>query len=171
MTVDDCALCAGAAMDDALMRTEVWSDDLWRLTAANVTEVAGFSYLEPRRHIADITELDGPEAGSFGEAIAAASAAIKDATGSELVYVYIFGDNVPHLHVHLAPHRSLGSPLVTEMIKGARHRVLLPDGTEVWASDRYPLIAQEITEAAIEGIRSRLNPGSDPEPAPGLEQP
>ena len=31
------------------MRTEVWSDDLWRLTTANVSEVAGFSYLEPRR--------------------------------------------------------------------------------------------------------------------------
>ncbi|MDA2978865.1 MAG: hypothetical protein O3B42_03760 [Actinomycetota bacterium] len=161
MSVDDCALCAGTAMDDALMRTEVWSDDLWRLTAASVTEVAGFSYLEPRRHIADITELDGAEADSFGKAIAAASAAIKEATGAELVYVYIFGDNVPHLHVHLAPHRSVGSPLVTEMIKGARHRVLLPDGTEVWASDRYPLATPDITQAAVEGIRNRLNP--DPE--------
>ena len=164
MTLDDCALCDGAAMDDALMRTEVWSDDLWRLTSAKVTEVAGFSYLQPRHHIAEITELDGPEAESFGKAVAAASAAIKEATGAELVYVYIFGDNVPHLHVHLAPHRSVGSPLVTEMIKGARHRVLLPDGTEVWASDRYPLITQDITRAAIDGIRNRLNPDSDPEP-------
>jgi len=42
-------------MDHALMRTEVWSDDLWRLTASEASEVAGFSYLEPRRHIADIS--------------------------------------------------------------------------------------------------------------------
>lgn len=163
MSDSDCALCAGEAMDGALMRTEVWSDDLWRLTTASVTEVAGFSYLEPRRHIADITELDWPEAESFGKAIAAASTAIKEATGAELVYVYIFGDTVPHLHVHLAPHRPFGSPLVTEMIKGARHRILLPDGTEVWASDRYLLVTPDITRAAIEGIRNRLNPESDPE--------
>ena len=144
-------------MDDVLMRTEVWSDDLWRLTVADVSEVAGFSYLEPRRHISDITELDGEEAATFGATIAKTSAAIKAATGADLVYAYIFGDGVPHLHVHLAPHRELGSPLVGEMIKGAKHEVTLASGAEVWASDRYPLQHHDIMEAAIAGIRDRLS--------------
>jgi diadenosine tetraphosphate (Ap4A) HIT family hydrolase len=144
-------------MDDALMRTEVWNDDLWRLTVANVSEVAGFSYLEPKRHISDITQLSGEEAATFGETIAKTSAAIKAATGADLVYAYIFGDGVPHLHVHLAPHREPGSPLVGEMIKGAKHEVTLPDGVEVWASDRYPLQHRDTVEAAITGIRDQLS--------------
>jgi diadenosine tetraphosphate (Ap4A) HIT family hydrolase len=153
----DCPLCSGPGMDDALMRTEVWSDDLWRLTTANVSEVAGFSYLEPRRHLSDITQLSGEEAATFGDTIAKVSAAIKAATGADLVYAYIFGDSVPHLHVHLAPHREPGSPLVGEMIKGARHKAILEDGTEIWVSDRYPLQHREVMDAAIEDIRDLLS--------------
>jgi len=139
-------------MDGALMRTEVWSDNLWRLTTAEVTEVAGFSYLEPRRHITDLTDLSGPEAASLGTTLAKASNAIKTATGADLVYVYIFGDDIPHFHVHLAPHRYNSSPLVSDMIKGAKSKSHLPDGTEVWSSDRYPLVDPEIAHAAIVDI-------------------
>ena len=157
MTDSDCPLCSCSEMDDALMRTEVWRDDLWRLTVANVSEVAGFSYLEPRRHISDITALSGDEAATFGETIAKTSGAIKAATGADLVYAYVFGDSVPHLHVHLAPHREPGSPLSGEMIKGAKHEVTLPGGFEVWASDRYPLQSRDTVDAAIAGIRDRLS--------------
>jgi len=153
-------------MDRALMRTEVWSDDLWRLTSSQASEVAGFSYLEPRRHITDITELDGDEAASLGETIAAASKAIKEATGADLVYVYVFGDGVPHLHIHLAPHRTAGSPLVSDMIKGAKHKAHLASGEEVWVSDRYPLVDRDLMQAAIDGIRRRLNPAPEPEELP-----
>jgi diadenosine tetraphosphate (Ap4A) HIT family hydrolase len=153
-------------MDHALMRTEVWSDDLWRLTSSEASEVAGFSYLEPRRHIADITELEGDEAASFGPTIAAVSKAITAATGAELVYVYVFGDGVPHLHVHLAPHRAVGSPLVSDMVKGNKHRVTLASGDEVWVSDRYPLVDRDIMQAAIDGIRIRLNPDPEPQEQP-----
>ena len=158
----DCPLCAGSDMDEALMRTEVWSDDLWRLTTVRVGEVAGLSYLEPKRHIRDVTALDGDEAATFGTAIANASRAIKEATGADLVYAYIFGDAVPHLHVHLAPRRHDGSPLINEMIKGARHQVILPTGEEVWASDRYPLLPKALMDAAISDIS--VNLGGDPVP-------
>lgn len=164
MQDSDCPLCAGTAMDDALMRTEVWSDDLWRLTTVRVGEVAGFSYLEPRRHIAHITDLDGDEAATLGTTIATASSAIKDATGADLVYVYVFGDGVPHLHIHLAPHRHNGSPLSNEMIKGAQHKVTLATGEEVWASDRYPLQPKNLMEQAIADIGAILNPLPASEP-------
>lgn len=160
----DCPLCAGKDMDDVLMRTEVWSDNLWRLTTNRVGEVAGFSYLEPKRHISDITMLDGEEAASFGKVIADASIAIKKATGADLVYVYVFGDAVPHLHIHLAPQRDEASPLVSDMIKGNRHMVHLPSGEEIWASDRYPLQPQEMMDAAIEDIQLALSPETTPDP-------
>jgi len=144
------------------MVEEVWGDDLWRLTTVSVGELAGYSYLSPRRHIAHITDLDGDEASTFGEVVARASNAVKDETGAELVYLYVFGGGLDHFHVHLAPHREPGSPLVDDPIKGAKHMTHLPSGEEVWSSDRYPLQSPEIMRAAIEGIRSRLSgPGSD----------
>ena len=162
MSDSDCILCAGSAMDDALMVEEVWSDDLWRLTTVAVGELAGYSYLAPLRHIAHITDLDGDEATTFGPTVAAASSAIQEETGAELVYVYVFGGGLDHFHAHLAPHREPGSPLVDDPIKGAKHRQLLPDGREVWVSDRYPLQPQDVMTAAIAGIRRRLS-GSEPE--------
>ena len=68
------------------------------------SDVKGFCYLEPIKHIEYITELEGKEADEFGKILAYASKAIKKATGAKLVYVYIFGDHIPHLHMHLAPH-------------------------------------------------------------------
>ena len=131
MTDQDCVLCAGSEMDDALMVTEVWSDDLWRLTTVRVGEVAGYSYLSPRRHIPHITDLDGPEAASFGHVVARSASAIKEGTGADLVYTYVFGGGLDHLHLHLAPHRGSGSPLLDHAIKGARHKVILQTGEEV----------------------------------------
>lgn len=164
MNDSDCILCAGSAMDDALMVEEVWSDDLWRLTTVTVGELAGYSYLAPLRHIAHITDLEGEEAASFGSTVATASRAIRDETGAELVYMYVFGGGLDHFHAHLAPHRDPGSPLLDDPIKGAKHRQLLPDGREVWVSDRYPLQSQDVMAAAVAGIRSRL---SDSEPEVG----
>lgn len=170
MNDSDCVLCAGSAVDDALMVEEVWSDDLWRLTTVKIGELAGYSYLSTRRHISHITDLDGEEAVTFGQTIAAATNAIKDETGADLVYVYVFGGGVDHFHVHLAPHREPGSPLVDNPIKGAKHNVLLPSGQEVWASDRYPLQPQDVMQAAIGGIRRRLGgPSSEPEVGEDLD--
>ncbi len=153
----DCILCLGTSADADLFREEVWSDELWRLTTARVGEVAGFSYLEPRRHIPSIADLDGPEAESLGPTIARSSAAIRHAAGGDLVYVYVFGDTIPHLHLHLAPHRD-GGPLSSQMIKGNLHKSHLPTGEEIWSSDRYPLQTPSIMEAAIGDIRSALGP-------------
>lgn len=158
----DCFLCAGSSMDHALMVEEVWGDDLWRLTTVRVGELAGYSYLSPRRHIPHLPDLDGDEAASLGGVMAKASRAIRDETGAELVYAYVFGGGVDHFHVHLAPHREPGSPLIDDPIKGAKHMTHLPSGEEVWSSDRYPLQPAEIMSAAINGIRARLS-GSEPE--------
>jgi len=151
----DCVLCRGADADAELFRVETWSNDIWRLTTARVGEVAGFSYLEPRRHIASISDLDGEEAATLGSVLAGSTAAIRDASGAGLVYVYVFGDNIPHLHLHLAPHRE-GGPLSSQMIKGSLHKTHLPTGEEIWSSDRYPLQPPEIMDATIADIRSQL---------------
>lgn len=94
----------GPQADERLYRISVSEDEFWRLTMSIRSEIPGFSYLEPRRVISDIPRLDGEEARTFDPVLAKCSAALRKATGAPLVYVYIFGDTVPHLHVHLAPH-------------------------------------------------------------------
>ncbi|MDQ3646009.1 MAG: HIT family protein [Actinomycetota bacterium] len=144
----DCILCRGADADPELGRVEVWEDELWRLSTSIASEVAGFSYLEPKRHISHITDLDGDEAATFGSVVAMTTRALKDATGAEVVYVYVFGEGVPHLHLHLAPHRE-GDPLNSQMIKGELTEEKQPSGvTFVYSKDYPPLPEADLRDVA-----------------------
>jgi diadenosine tetraphosphate (Ap4A) HIT family hydrolase len=98
-------LCRVTEADAYFSRRRVWQDELWRLSVVRQGAVIGFAHLEPRRHIPFITDLDGPEAASLGAVLAHATAGIRKATAADKVYVYVFGDRVPHLHFNLAPHR------------------------------------------------------------------
>jgi diadenosine tetraphosphate (Ap4A) HIT family hydrolase len=151
----DCVICAGQRGDDALHRIEVWRDDLWRLTVSLDAEVLGFAYLEPIRHIASIADLDGAEAASFGATMAKASRSLKKATGAEFVYVYIFGDGVAHLHVHLAPHRE-GDALNSQMIRGEIVSEKLDNGFERFFSRDFPALPEDEQRRIAEAVRREL---------------
>lgn len=140
MPAPDCLLCDWGAADREFTRIEVWSDDLWRVTTSLVAPVAGFSYLEPKRHIPYITDLDGDEASSLGQTLARVTAALQSVTGAELVYVNVFGDRVAHLHFNLAPHR-----------KGDA----LTGGAGMLAA-RAPAVAREELEAVAGRLRLEL---------------
>ncbi len=105
----DCLLCSVAEADAYFQRRRVWADDLWRLSVLRQGPVAGFAHLEPWRHIPYVTDLDGPEAATLGPVLARATAALREATGADKVYVYVFGDRVPHLHFNLAPRHPGGA--------------------------------------------------------------
>ena len=94
----------------------MWSNGRWRLTTTTYRAVKGLCYLEPIRHIRYITEIDGQEASEFGSVLSSAASAIKAATGAELIYVYIYGGHIPHLHIHLAPHRE-GDVFFDDLVK------------------------------------------------------
>jgi diadenosine tetraphosphate (Ap4A) HIT family hydrolase len=150
-----CVICLGIEGDRALSRIEVWRDDLWRLTLSLDAEVLGFAYLEPIRHIANIAELDGPEAASFGATIAKVSKTLKEATAAEIVYVYIFGDGVAHLHVHLAPHRQ-GDALNSQMIRGEIVSERLPNGFERFFSRNFPALPEAEQRHVADIVRRQL---------------
>jgi diadenosine tetraphosphate (Ap4A) HIT family hydrolase len=156
MTTSDCPMCRGASADEELERIEVWQDAHWRLTVSTSSEVAGFAYLEPKRHIRHITELDGAEAATFGPAMARCTHALKEATGAEVVYVYIFGDGVPHLHVHLAPHHS-GDALNDQMIRGEIVEEKLPNGMTRFSSAAFPPLPRDQLLQVAEQVRVRMS--------------
>jgi diadenosine tetraphosphate (Ap4A) HIT family hydrolase len=150
-----CIICAGIEGDKVLSRIEVWRDDLWRLTLSVDAEVLGFAYLEPLRHIASIADLNGPEAQSFGATMAKVCQALKAAAEAPFVYVYIFGDGVAHLHVHLAPHRE-GDALNSQMIKGEIVTEKQPDGFERFYSREFPALPEAEQRRVAESVRRQL---------------
>jgi diadenosine tetraphosphate (Ap4A) HIT family hydrolase len=156
--MDDCILCRAPESDAELSRMQVWEDELWRLSTSVESEVLGFSYLEPKRHIPHITDLDGAEAATFGSTIARCAEALRGATNAELVYVYVFGGGVPHLHLHLAPHLE-GDALNTQLIKGELVEEHLPSGITRIVSQEYPPLPEADCREAAERIRSLLSEG------------
>lgn len=148
-------MCRGAAADEELERVEVWADAHWRLTVSLAAEVPGFAYLEPKRHIAFVTDLDGDEARTFGTVLAASTRALKEATGADIVYVYVFGDGVPHLHVHLAPHRA-GDALNDQMIRGEVVEEKLPSGMTRIVSRDFPSVPREELSEIADRVREQL---------------
>ena len=151
----NCVICRGASGDAELQRIQVWEDALWRLTLSLEAEVLGFAYLEPRRHIPHITDLTGEEALTFGKVLAQATQTLRDETGAELVYVYIFGDGIPHLHVHLAPHRP-NDAMNTQMIRGEVMTEPLPSGASRVISKDFPPLPEEDQRAVARRIQLRL---------------
>lgn len=133
---------------------------MWRLTtsAGGGDVTLGFSYLEPKRHIASVADMDGAEATTFGPVLARCTAALREAAGADLVYVYIFGDHVPHMHAHLAPHVT-GDALNDSMIKGEVEERALPSGLVALVPKDYPEIDADRLQAVLASAR-RLLTGS-----------
>lgn len=143
-------------------REQVWEDAHWRLTTSvgQNDPTPGFSYLEPKRHIPSIADLDGEEAVTFGPAIARSTRALKEATGAEAVYVYVFGGHIPHLHVHLAPHTD-GDALNSAMLKGEIVEQPLASGAVALVSTDYPAIAQDELRSVAGRVRRLLSRAVD----------
>jgi diadenosine tetraphosphate (Ap4A) HIT family hydrolase len=161
MTDGPCVLCDPERASAELSRVTVWEDDLWRLSTTLFGAVPGFSYLEPKRHIPHLTDLDGPEARTFGAVMARATNGILAATGADLVYVYVFGGGIPHLHVHLAPHRD-GDALNSDIIRGALTWEKLPSGATVMRSAEFPPRPEPELRAAADAVRAHLTPSYAP---------
>ena len=154
----NCTICRGAEGDAEFERFQVWEDRHWRLTVSLASEVAGFAYLEPKRHIQHITDLDGAEAQTFGDVLARSTKVLREETGAEVVYVYIFGDGIPHLHVHLAPHRA-GDALSSQMVRGELSEERLPSGVTRFTSKEFPALPEDELRAVALRVQRRLAAG------------
>ncbi len=158
MSDQTCALCRGREVDPDMGREQVWEDTHWRLTTSVGPNdpTPGFSYLEPKRHIPSITDLDGAEAVTFGPTIARSTQALKQATGAEAVFVYVFGGHIPHLHVHLAPHTD-GDALNSAMIKGEVVEEPMPTAAVALVSKDYPALDPAELRAVADRVRRLLS--------------
>ena len=88
--------------------------------------------------------------------LARCTRSLREATGAAVVYVYIFGDGIPHLHVHLAPHRK-GDALNDQMIRGEIVEEKLPSGATRIFSKEFPALPRDELLAIAQRIRERLS--------------
>jgi diadenosine tetraphosphate (Ap4A) HIT family hydrolase len=102
-----------------------------------------------------VTDLAGEEARTFGEVLARVSSVLMQETAAEVVYIYVFGGGVPHLHVHLAPHRD-GDALNSHMIRGPLEERPLPSGATALVSRDFPPLPESEQRAAAERVAQRL---------------
>jgi histidine triad (HIT) family protein len=66
----------------------------------------GYLLIENKRHVPGLAELTDEEAQAIGPRLARA---LKECEGVEHMYEFVFGHDVPHLHIHLVP-RYPGTP-------------------------------------------------------------
>lgn len=104
----DCLICAKhAAADPGL---EVHRDALVYVghLPASPEVYLGHLFVEPLTHKPGLADLTGDEAAAVGTAMQRAAAVLR-ASGHDHAYAFVFGDRVPHLHVHVIGRRP-GAP-------------------------------------------------------------
>ena len=111
----DCLICdKHAAADPGL---EVVRDDLVYVghLPATPTSYLGHLFVEPLEHRPGLADLTPSQGSAVGSAMQHAAATMR-AVGHDHVYAFVYGDRVPHLHVHLIG-RHPGAP---EEYRGTR---------------------------------------------------
>lgn len=91
----------------------VYEDDLvfssHGLTEDSTNLYLGWVFVEPKRHLAGLGQMNPTEAAALGALANGVAAALRSSEGAEHIYAHVYGDAVPHLHVHLIP-RYPGTP-------------------------------------------------------------
>jgi diadenosine tetraphosphate (Ap4A) HIT family hydrolase len=100
--MEECPICA--KQQGSVIGGPVYEDDL--LYAHHVANDEGSTFLgyvraETKRHVPSYAELTQAEAQALGLLITRLSRALKNCTGADHVYVFFYGDHVPHLHLHI----------------------------------------------------------------------
>lgn len=134
---NECDICNGNA-DSIFNRKVIWSNQRWKLSLSRYQAVKGFSYLEPVKHIESIDKLDEELSKEFGYLLVKFTKVLREVLGVKLVYVYIFGDHISHLHAHLAPHLE-GDYLYGDIVKPD-----VPLTKDVLAENEFNNLASQI---------------------------
>ena len=80
-----------------------WQDEHWSVGPHLTTQAPGWTVAYLRRHAPGLTDMTQAELESMGPALARAAGAIEAETDAERVYLVLFGENIPHVHVVLIP--------------------------------------------------------------------
>jgi len=100
--MQECPICA--KHQGSVIGGPIYEDEV--LYANHIANDPGPTFLgyvraETKRHVPSFAELTPAEAQALGLLTSRLSRALKDCTGADHVYVFFYGDRVPHLHLHI----------------------------------------------------------------------
>jgi histidine triad (HIT) family protein len=102
-----CFICKKHALGHAAQGGILHADDLVYAGHVHTMErrlaYRGWLVIEPRRHVPGLGDLTDDEASAIGRLANRLARVLKEAIAAEHIYAFVFGDGVPHLHVHLVP--------------------------------------------------------------------
>lgn len=109
----DCFICKKHQAGEDAQGGVLFEDDLVYVGHVHAlngpTAYRGYLMVEPKRHAPGLGDLTDEEAEAIGRMTNRVARVQRDVLGAEHVYSFVYGDGVPHLHVHLAP-RYPGTP-------------------------------------------------------------
>lgn len=102
----------------------------------------GWIVIAPRRHLESIAELSARQQARWFELAALVDQAQRAALGAEKVYIALFAEVIPHLHLHLVP-RYADTPAELR-------------GPRCFLSDAGQQLSPALREAALDQVRRAL---------------
>ena len=100
--MDNCPICV--KQQGSVTGGPIYGDELifaHHVCGDREDNFLGYVRLETRRHVPSFAELTPVEAQTVGMLTSRLSRALKQCTGADHVYVFFYGDHVPHLHLHI----------------------------------------------------------------------
>jgi len=104
MSSPDCVACLLNADPSGAPGGRILSTERWVLEhIVAPIPLVGWLILRTVRHTEGIVGLDPAEGAELGRLLATLPKMLQEVSGAEQVYVCVFTEVVPHLHIHLIP--------------------------------------------------------------------
>ncbi|MDQ0857201.1 HIT family protein [Bacillus sp. V2I10] len=126
----------------------IYEDQDWIVTHGPVaSQVLGYLYIEPKRHVENWSEFTDQELSAVGPLIKKLEAAVKKELSVDRMYVVTISEAVRHLHFHLIPR------LHDQEIKGLP---LIEQATQQKTKESHKMTEQNLN-LFIKNVRSTLS--------------
>ena len=102
----ECLVCRKHRGEIAVPGGAIYQDNLIFISHAQLfgdelDHYLGHIFIEPRRHVPELADLNETEAQAIGLYTSRVARALMRSEGVEHVYAFVIGDGVPHVHVHV----------------------------------------------------------------------
>ena len=110
----DCFICRKHRGEVSIPGGAIYQDDLLyvghvQLPEGKTTCYLGWIIVETKRHVPELADLTDAEVQALGLMVSRVSRALMASEKGEHVYLFLIGDGVRHVHVHVVP-RYPGAP-------------------------------------------------------------
>ncbi len=113
-SLTDCFVCRKHRGEIVIPGGAIYEDDIVyaghaQIREGQTTAYLGYLMVEPNRHVPDLAELTNDEAKALMILVTRLSRALKATENAERVYLFVMGELVRHLHIHVVA-RYPGAP-------------------------------------------------------------